>query len=50
MANIICWICKDNLSYKEYNETKYLDEYGNKPCFECLIEAGAFEEETEAET
>ena len=46
MANLICWICNDNLSYKEYNGTKYLDDNGNKPCFECLLEAGAFEEES----
>ena len=37
--NIICWICDGNLSYKEYEGTKLLDEEGNKPCFECVLEA-----------
>ena len=39
MANIICWICDNNLALKVY-EGKLLDEDGNKPCFECVLEAG----------
>jgi hypothetical protein len=39
MANIICWICRDNLSYGKYEETKLLDEDGSKPCLECIAEA-----------
>jgi len=49
MASIICWICKDNLSFQEYEGTKLLDDDGSKPCFDCLLEAGAFDEETEDE-
>lgn len=50
MANFICWICNDNLSFKEYRGTKHLDNEGNKPCFDCLLEAGEFDEEKEAES
>ena len=42
MANIICWICDSNFPYQKYEGSKHLDENGNKPCFECLLEAGAF--------
>ena len=50
MANLICWICKENRPCKEWEGKKYLDEDGNKPCLECLLEEGAFdEEEVEAE-
>lgn len=45
MANIICWICKDNLSFLQYGGEKLVDEDGSKPCFECLLEGGAFDEE-----
>ena len=45
MVNMICYICNDNLIYKADINAKYLDEEGNKPCFECLLEAGAFDEE-----
>jgi len=45
VTNLICWICNDNLAYHKYEGTKFLDEEGNKPCFECLLEAGAFDEE-----
>lgn len=38
MANIICWICKDNLAHQKYDGSKLLDEDGSKPCFECLME------------
>ena len=44
MSNIICYICDNNLALKSYTG-KLLDEDGNKPCFECVIEAG--EEESE---
>ena len=49
MANIICWICNDNLAYKAYDETKLLDEDGNKPCFECWQEDNATTEEDDNE-
>ena len=45
MANLICWICSNNLAYKKYEGTKLLDEDGNKPCYECLIEDDALNEE-----
>lgn len=45
MANIICYICKDSLAYQDYEGLKLLDDNGDKPCFECLIEAGVFDEE-----
>lgn len=47
MANIICWICENNLIYREYQGNKLLDEDGNKPCLECFIEDGESEEEAE---
>lgn len=50
MANLICWMCENNLSYQKYDGDKFLDEDGNKPCFECLLESGAFDEEEEAES
>jgi len=46
--NIICPICQDNLAYQEYKGTKLLGDDGEKPCFECLLESGAFEDEEEA--
>jgi hypothetical protein len=49
MTNIICWICKNNLPYKEYDGDKLLDEDGSKACFDCLLEDGAFEEEEQNE-
>ena len=49
MANIICWMCENGLSFKDYKDTEFLDENGNKPCFDCLTEAGAFDEQEEAE-
>jgi len=45
MANIICWMCDINKSYKEYDGTDLLDDEGNKPCFECILEAEADKEE-----
>jgi hypothetical protein len=50
MANLICWICNDNLCFQDYKGTKYLNEDREKPCFECLLEAGAFDEEEEEQT
>lgn len=50
MASLICWICENNLSYREYQGTKLLDEEGNKPCFECLTEDEALEEDNEEES
>ena len=44
MKNIICYLCNDNLVYQEYEGTKLLDDNGDKPCFECLLEAGIFDE------
>jgi hypothetical protein len=49
MSNPICYICQDNLIYREYKGTKFLDDDGSKPCFQCLVEAGAFDEEEQAE-
>lgn len=46
MANIICWICDNNLALKVY-EGKLLDEDGNRPCFECVLESGDDEENEE---
>jgi hypothetical protein len=47
MANIICWICGNNLVYKQYSGTELLDDEGNKPCYECVLEAEIAEEEAE---
>ena len=44
--NIICWICRDNLSFQKYDGTKLLDDDGSLPCLECIAEA---EEEVEEE-
>lgn len=45
MANIICWICNDNLAYQKYDANKLLDDNGDKPCFECMMEDMAKDEE-----
>ena len=45
--NMICHICNDALAYFDYNGTQLLDEDGNIPCFDCLLEAGAFDDEPE---
>lgn len=50
MSNAICYLCLVNLSYREYTGTKLLDTNGDKPCFDCLMEAGAFDEEPQEET
>ncbi len=47
MSNTICHVCEINLSYKEYKGTKLLGENGEKPCFECLLEANAFDDNEE---
>ena len=47
MSNAICHVCLVNLSYREYTGTKLLDTNGDKPCFECLLEAKAFDDEEE---
>lgn len=49
MANIICWICKIEMSFKNYDGTRLLDEQGNKPCFECILEDQAIVPEDEVE-
>lgn len=49
MSDIICYICDNNFSYKLYEGTEHLDGDGNKPCFQCLLEAGYFDEEDEDE-
>ena len=36
--NIFCHICDSNFAYKEYQGPKLLDEFGNKPCTECISE------------
>jgi hypothetical protein len=38
MANIVCWICRDELSYAQYDGTKLLDDDGSKPCLQCIQE------------
>jgi hypothetical protein len=47
MSNIICWICNDNFSFKDYKEAKLLDENGNKPCLECILESETLSPEEE---
>lgn len=44
MSNPICWLCRCNLAYKEYDGTQLLDDDGSKPCLECLAEASDIEE------
>ncbi len=47
MSNVICHICQINLALKQYDGV-LLDEDGNKPCLECVIEdAESNEEEDE---
>lgn len=46
MSKIICHICDSELAYQKYTGTKLLDEEGNKPCLQCLLEA---EEEEDGE-
>ena len=50
MIKSICYICDTNLSYRAYSGLKFLDESGNKPCLECLVEEGAFEKEEDDES
>jgi len=47
MPNIICYLCRDNLAFKDYEETKLLSENGEKPCLECIAEAAVEEENDE---
>lgn len=49
MADIICYLCKENRVCQEWQGPKMLDEDGGKPCFECLLEAGVFDDEEEAD-
>jgi hypothetical protein len=42
----ICWLCKINFSWVDYEEDKLLDEDGTKPCMECYLES---EQEKEVE-
>lgn len=48
MTNLICYRCDYNLVYFEYKEERHLDEHGNKPCHECLVELEAEYEEKNA--
>jgi len=50
MANIICYLCRDNLSFQKYDGKVLLSENGDKPCLECLLEAGAFDDVEENES
>ena len=45
--NIICWICRDNLSFKEYEGKRLLDDDGSKPCLDCIAESEAEEDDNE---
>lgn len=47
MTKSICYICDTNLPFKAYTGTMFLDEQGNKPCLDCLVEENAFEREDE---
>jgi hypothetical protein len=38
MSLPICFFCEQNLIYKAYAGDLYLDDDGNKPCFDCLQE------------
>ena len=48
MTNFICWICGENRPYAEYEETKLLDDNGDKPCLECITEDGSDEYDQES--
>lgn len=48
MANIICYLCRDNLAMQKY-EGVLVSENGEKPCLECLLESQE-NEETEADS
>lgn len=47
--NIVCHICDSNLAYKDYPGTKLLDEFGNKPCWDCFQEDEVTQEEIKEE-
>lgn len=49
MANFICWICSQNRPFTEYEGTKLLNEDGDMPCWECILEDEALSEEAENE-
>lgn len=49
MSNFICWICEINKAYKEYEDVELLNEEGDKPCFDCIVESEKNKEETEEE-
>lgn len=42
-------MCDNNFPYYFYEGTEYLDDDGSKPCFDCLLESGAFDEEKSEE-
>lgn len=33
-----CWLCQTNFALTVPVESHYLDEDGNKPCFDCMQE------------
>lgn len=45
MMSFFCYLCDTNLPCKDYTGTKLLSENGEKPCMECLLEAGVFDDE-----
>lgn len=49
MTNKICYLCENNFEYKQYTGPILVDEDGSKPCFDCLMEAGAFNDSVEEE-
>jgi hypothetical protein len=46
MSAKICWCCQTNLAWQEYDGAEYLDEDGNKPCFECAQEMAEDDDKT----
>lgn len=38
MKTRICWICQVNLVWDAYAGTYFLDENGDRPCYECVTE------------
>lgn len=46
MSNVICHVCSVNLALKLY-DGKLVDENGDKPCLDCVLEADVENEEDE---
>lgn len=46
MGAKICWCCQVNLAWNDYDGTEYLDDNGDKPCYECVQEMEEADDKT----